>query len=78
MTKKENGWSKYEKFVLAKLEEISVQMTEHHEDTQKLMIMLHKQREDLVVLKTKLAIWGTVAFIVATTAGPAIAAYLIK
>ena len=77
-----NGWSKYEQFVLHKLDDIEEGLQRNQasnaEAHTKIYDKLSNQRNELTQLRTKLALWGMLLFALASTIGPAVAAYLIK
>lgn len=75
-----NGWSKYQEFVLRKLEDIDSNIQRMHDENAaahaKMYERLAYQRNELTALKTKIAVWGMVAFAVASTVGPAVASLM--
>lgn len=54
-----NGWNEWEKFVLAKLDELSREIKDQNQAIQKLHV-------DILTLKIKASVWGMVAGTVPT------------
>ena len=64
-----NGWSEWSKFVLKELERLAEVCESMRKDIQAI-------RDDVVMLKTKTAMWGAMAGAIAGLVGSAIVTFL--